>query len=177
VNACEKKVEITKSTTGTTTTTTGTTTDKMNRFLEDSFVEFEENIKPKPTTTTDDDDEMSRFLQDVFVEFEENIKPKLGKRNKNINENWPQLLMVSLSLAAAGLTVLLMVSLFLWLERKRNLVNGEEFDGRTGSNQERGINLHIYEEVGPSKAKVDVPLEDVPLVPLDVPFIDEAEGQ
>ena len=173
LNGCEKmeksphpKIETTTSTTASTTTTT---TDPMNRFLEDVFVEFEDNNKPsKPTTT--DDDEMSRFLEDVFTEFEENIKPKLGKRNKNINENWPEILMVSLSLAAAGLTVLLMVTLFLCLERKRNLVNGEE------SNQERGINLHIYEEVGP--AKVDVPLEDVPLVPLDVPFIDEAlEGQ
>jgi hypothetical protein len=45
VGICEKKIDTTTTTTRTTTEATTTTTDKMDRFFEDVFSEFEENIK------------------------------------------------------------------------------------------------------------------------------------
>jgi hypothetical protein len=122
-------------TTTTTTTEATTTTNKMNRFLE----------------------------EDVFSEFEDIIKPNPGKRSKTINEDWRQMLIISISSAAAGTTVLLMVTLFLCLKKGNRLVTGE--DGTTGTNLERITNAHIYDEVGPGRMAV----------PEDVSFIDEEQ--
>ena len=136
VSICEKKIDTTTTTTRTTTEATTTTTNKMDRFLE----------------------------EDVFSEFEDIIKPSNpGKRSKTINEDWRQMLIISISSAAAGTTVLLMVTLFLCLKKGNRLVTGE--DGTTGTNLERITNAHIYDEVGPGRMAV----------PEDVSFIDEEQ--
>ena len=137
VSICEKKIDTT--TTRTTTEATTTTTNKMDRFLE----------------------------EDVFSEFEDIIKPSHpGKRSKTINEDWRQMLIISISSAAAGTTVLLMVTLFLCLKKGNRLVTGEELNETTGTNLElERTNAHIYDEVGPRRMAV----------PEDVSFIDEEE--
>ena len=139
VSICEKKIDTTTTTTRTTTEATTTTTNKMDRFLE----------------------------EDVFSEFEDIIKPSHpGKRSKTINEDWRQMLIISISSAAAGSTVLLMVTLFLCLKKGNRLVTGEELNETTGTNLElERTNAHIYDEVGPRRMAV----------PEDVSFIDEEE--
>jgi hypothetical protein len=94
------------------------------------------------------------------------------KKKKNWEkENFEKLLMISLGSVACGTTVFL----FLCLQtrkRQNKAKPGEEFDEATGTNQERKINLHVYDKVGPRALPED---QDVPLD--DVPFIDEVIEQ
>ncbi len=110
VSICEKKIETTTTTTRTTTEATTTTTDKMDRFFEDVFSEFEENIKVS----------------------------KPSKRSKP-PADLEGLLIVTLSSVGAGITVLILVSLFLCLKKDRptksDLKICEE-EVNTGGNQE-----------------------------------------
>jgi hypothetical protein len=111
VGICEKKIDTTTTTTRTTTEATTTTTDKMDRFFEDVFSEFEENIKLS----------------------------KPGKRSKP-PADLEGLLIVTLSSVGAGITVLILVSLFLCLKKDRPTksdlkICGEEVN-QTGGNQE-----------------------------------------
>jgi hypothetical protein len=111
VGICEKKIDTTTTTTRTTTEATTTTTDKMDRFFEDVFSEFEENIKLS----------------------------KPGKRSKP-PADLEGLLIVTLSSVGAGITVLILVSLFLCLKKDRptksDLKICEEEVNPTGGNQE-----------------------------------------
>ena len=165
----EKKMEnnyATQTTSSTTTTTASTTTtDKMDRFLEDVFSEFDEKTTTTPTTTTaptTTTDKMDRFLEDVFSEFDENFdalpKRRSGGRSRTINEDWEQLLAITISMAAAGITVLLMVCLFLCLQAKHGQDKAPPVEA-----------ARIEEDESPR-----IPLAE----PEDIPYADEeCEGE
>ena len=136
----KKETTTTPTTTITTTTTTATTTAKS---------EVEE-----------------RFFDDVFTEFDESIKEinmeKKVKKEQAEKKNVETLLIISLSSAGFGVTVLLMVTLFICLRKKQ----------RGGKNQEAGEGAeHIYDELRPADPPLAQPEED------GVPFIDEANEE
>lgn len=151
----------TQTTSSTTTTTPSTTTDKMDRFLEDVFSDFDGKTTTTPTTTTPTTttDRMDRFLEDVFSEFDENFdaipKRRSGGRSRTINEDWEQLLAITLSMAAAGITVLLMVCLFLCLQAKNGQDKAPPVEAATAT---------IEEDESPR-----IPLAE----PEDIPYADE----
>ena len=75
------------------------------------------------------------------------------------------MLIISLSSAAAGITVLIVVTLFLCLRRSKPTKTGGEEDDQT-TNQEKRIQLHVYDELKPKMA-----------VPEDISFIDAEEEE
>ena len=163
----EKKMEnnyATQTTSSTTTTTASTTTtDKMDRFLEDVFSEFDEKTTTTPTTTTaptTTTDKMDRYLEDVFSEFDENFdalpKRRSGGRSRTRIEDWEQLLAITISMAAAGITVLLMVCLFLCLQAKHGQDKAPSVEAATAAT--------IEEDESPR-----IPLAE----PEDIPYADE----
>ena len=141
--------------------------EKIEKRIEDMFTHTTISTTTTTTTTTTDDNKIDRFFDDVFDEFEETIKSqpeKPGKRSRKINEDFEGMLIISLSSAAAGITVLIVVTLFLCLRRSKPTKTGGEEDDQ--NNQENRMQLHVYDELKPKMA-----------VPEDISFIDEEEEE
>ena len=130
------------STTTSATTTTATTTAPMERFFNDVFDEFEESIKEDKETKE---------------------KEKKEKKAKWEKANEKMLLIITLSTAGVGTTVLIMVLLFVYL-----CLNKEKKSG----GQEERERLHIYDEVGPPAPPPTLASTEGDD---DIPFIDEDE--
>ena len=118
------------------------------------------------TTTTAKPEVEERFFDDVFTEFDESIKEinmeKKVKKEQTEKKNLETLLIISLSSAGCGCTVLLMVTLSICLKKKP----------KVGNNQEAGEGAeHIYDELRSADPPLAQSEEN------DLPFIDEADTE
>ena len=143
--------------------------EKIEKRIEDMMTNtYTTTIPTTTTTTTSTTEKIDRFFDDVFEEFEESIKSteKPGKRSKP-PADLKGLLIVTLSSAGAGITVLILVSLFLCLKKESPTKSDVKSDGEevnNGGNQEN-LKMHVYDELVPRMMAV----------PEDVCFVDEDE--